>query len=233
MSTTKAQITADIRFMTQRVILIMDLFGFVATVVVVTASGALAPGPLFFGLLMHGSKEGARAGFFAAIGHTLVEFPLVLALAMGLLAAASQPMIKGVIGIVGGLGLIGFGVMQIYGTFKSKPQPNEVANTKGLPASSLVLGLALTGLNPYFILWWLTIGSILIVQALAFAAIVGVLVMYASHVWMDYAFLTALAHLGKKGKTIVGSKYYKLVLIVFGLILAYYGATFVIDAVKL
>jgi threonine/homoserine/homoserine lactone efflux protein len=57
--------------------------------------------------------------------------------------------------------------------------------------------------------------------------------MYASHVWMDYAFLTAIAHLGKKGKAIVGSRYYKLVLIVFGLILAYYGATFVIDAVKL
>ncbi|MGA8856170.1 MAG: lysine transporter LysE, partial [Candidatus Bathyarchaeia archaeon] len=80
--------------------------------------------------------------------------------------------------------------------------------------------------------WWLTIGSILIVQALAFAAIVGVLVMYASHVWMDYAFLTAIAHLGKKGKGIVGSRYYKLVLIAFGLILTYYGATFVIEAAK-
>jgi threonine/homoserine/homoserine lactone efflux protein len=182
---------------------------------------------------MHGSKEGARAGFFAAIGHTLVEFPLVLALAMGLLAAASQPMIKGVIGLVGGAGLIGFGVMQIYGTLRSKPRPDKIPTTKSLPASSLVLGLALTGLNPYFILWWLTIGSILIVQALAFAAIVGVLVMYASHVWMDYAFLTAIAHLGKKGKAIVGSRYYKLVLIAFGLVLAYYGATFVIDAVKL
>jgi threonine/homoserine/homoserine lactone efflux protein len=212
--------------------LIMDLFRFVATVVVVTASGALAPGPLFFGLLMHSSKEGARAGFFAAIGHTLVEFPLVLALAMGLLAAASQPMIKGVIGVVGGAGLIGFGVMQIYGTLRSKPRPDEIHTTKSLPASSLVLGLVLTGLNPYFILWWLTIGSILIVQALAFAAIVGVLVMYASHVWMDYAFLTAIAHLGKKGKGIVGSRYYKLVLIAFGLILTYYGATFVIEAAK-
>ncbi len=211
----------------------MDLFRFIATVVVVTASGALAPGPLFFGLLMHGSKEGARAGFFAAIGHTLVEFPLVLALAMGLLAAASQPMIKGVIGVVGGAGLIGFGMMQIYRTLRSKPRTDEIPTTKSLPASSLVLGLALTGLNPYFILWWLTIGSILIVQALAFAAIFGVLVMYASHVWMDYAFLTAIAHLGKKGKGIINSRYYKLILIAFGLILAYYGVTFVIGAVKL
>jgi threonine/homoserine/homoserine lactone efflux protein len=213
----------------------MDLFGFVATVIVVTASGALAPGPLFFGLLVHGSKEGARAGFSAAIGHTLVEFPLVLALALGLLAAASQPMVKGVIGVVGGAGLIGFGVLQVYETLKSKPSSAGIPNAEArkLPASSLVLGLALTGLNPYFILWWLTIGSVLIVQALAFAALVGVLVMYVSHVWMDYAFLTLIAHLGKKGKAVVGSRGYKVVLIVFGLILIYYGATFVIGAFNL
>ncbi len=211
----------------------MDLLNFVATVIVVTASGALAPGPLFFGLLMHGSKEGARAGFSAAIGHTIIELPLVLALALGLLAAASQPAIKSVIGFVGGVGLICFGSLQIYQTVKNKPESAEMPKAKNLPTSSLALGLALTGLNPYFILWWLTIGSVLIVQALAFAAILGVLIMYLSHVWMDYAFLTTIAHLGKKGKAILGSRYYRAALVAFGLILAYYGATFVLSAIKL
>jgi threonine/homoserine/homoserine lactone efflux protein len=161
----------------------------------------------------------------------MVEFPLVIALALGLLAAASQPLIKGAIGLVGGVGLIGFGVLQIYETVRSKSQSTEISKKSNLPASSLVLGLALTGLNPYFILWWLTIGSILIVQALAFAAIIGVLIMYVSHVWMDYAFLTTIAHLGKKGKAILSSRYYKLLLIAFGLILIYYGTTFVLAVV--
>jgi threonine/homoserine/homoserine lactone efflux protein len=209
----------------------MNLLDFVATVVVVTASGALAPGPLSFGILMQGSKEGARSGFSCAIGHTLVEFPLVLALALGLLAAANQPAIKSVIGLAGGLGLIGFGILQIYGTIKSKTDLNDTAGTRKLPASSLFLGFALTGLNPYFIVWWLTIGSVLIVQALAFAAIIGVLIMYASHVWMDYAFLTSLAYFARKGKSIVKSKYYKMVLIAFGMILVYYGLSFIIGAV--
>jgi threonine/homoserine/homoserine lactone efflux protein len=211
----------------------MNLTDFVVTVVVVTASGALAPGPLFFSLVTYGSKEGARSGFTCAIGHTMVEFPLVLALALGLLAAANQSMIKSVIGLVGGVGLIVFGVMQIYATLKTRAEKSKIIKTRTLPASSLVLGLALTGLNPYFILWWLTIGSVLIVQALAFAAIVGVLIMYVSHVWMDYAFLTAIAHLAKKGKTIIGSKYYKLTLVAFGVILIFYGASFIADAVKL
>jgi len=208
----------------------MNLIDFIATVVVVTASGALAPGPLSFAILLHGSKGGAWAGFLCAIGHTLIEFPLVLALALGLLAATSQPIIKSVIGIAGGLGLITFGVLQIRDTLSAHPSTNQPVREATLPASSLFLGAALTGLNPYFILWWLTIGSVLIIQALAFAALLGVLVMYISHVWMDYAFLTALAHFGKKGKAIVGSKYYRIVLVTFGVILVYYGATFVLGA---
>jgi threonine/homoserine/homoserine lactone efflux protein len=211
----------------------MNLLEFIATVVVVTASGALAPGPLFFGLLVQGSKEGARSGFYSAVGHTLVEFPLVIALALGLLAAANQPAIKFAIGLVGGGGLIGFGALQIYQTIKNTATQETGGNTETLRASSLVLGLALTGLNPYFILWWLTIGSVLIVEALAFAAIVGVLIMYMSHVWMDYAFLTAVAHMAKKGKNVVGSKYYKFALIAFGVILVYFGITFVREAIGL
>jgi len=148
------------------------------------------------------------------------------------LAAASEPTIKGVIGLVGGVGLVGFGALQIYSTIKNKPEFGEVPKNRSVPASSLMLGLALTGLNPYFILWWLTVGSVLIVQALAFAAIVGVLIMYISHVWMDYAYLTAIAHLGKRGKGLIGSRYYKLVLVAFGLILIYYGSTFILNVVK-
>jgi threonine/homoserine/homoserine lactone efflux protein len=133
------------------------------------------------------------------------------------------------VGLVGGLGLIGFGVVQIYDTVKSKAEFGYGPRAGSMPGSSLVLGLALTGLNPYFILWWLTIGSVLIVQALAFAAIIGVLIMYASHVWMDYAYLTAIAHLGKRGRTLIGSRYYKFALITFGLILIYYGSTFLLN----
>jgi threonine/homoserine/homoserine lactone efflux protein len=208
----------------------MNLVDFIATVVVVTASGALAPGPLSFGVLLHGSKGGALAGFSCAIGHTLVEFPLVLALALGLLAATSQPFIKSVIGVAGGIGLIVFGILQIRDTISTGPTVNQSTRTT-LPTGALVLGAALTGLNPYFILWWLTIGSVLIIQALAFTALLGVLVMYVSHVWMDYAFMTALAHFGKKGEAIVGSKYYRIVLAIFGVILIYYGASFIFGAI--
>ncbi|HXX72713.1 MAG TPA: LysE family transporter [Candidatus Acidoferrales bacterium] len=127
--------------------------------------------------------------------------------------------------------MICFGALQIYDTLKNKAEFGDIPKTSSLPASSLVLGLALTGLNPYFILWWLTIGSVLIVQALAFAAVAGVLIMYVAHVWMDYAYLTTIAHLGKRGRNLIGSRYYKLVLIVFGVILIYYGSMFIMNTI--
>jgi threonine/homoserine/homoserine lactone efflux protein len=207
----------------------VELQTFIGTVILVTVSGALAPGPLFFGLLLNGSKQGARAGVSCAVGHTIIEFPLVIALALGLLAAASQPLIKTGIGLAGGVGLIGFGVLQVYGTLKV--QKAESANTSKLPANSLILGLAFSGLNPYFILWWLSIGSVLIVQALAFAAIAGILIMYASHVWMDYAWLTLVAHLAKKGQNLMGSRYYRFAVVAFGLILIGYGLQFIIAVI--
>jgi len=203
----------------------MNLIDFVVTVVIVTASGALAPGPLTFGMIIHGSESGARSGIACATGHMIVELPLVLALAFGLTAAISQPSIKTIVGLIGGVGLICFGGMQIYETLKKK---TSKAWTSNLPGSSILLGLVLTGLNPYFILWWFTIGSMLILQALTYAALLGVLIMYLSHVWMDYAFLTALAHFGKKGKAFLGSRYYRLILLAFGIILIYYGITFLL-----
>jgi len=205
----------------------VNLFDFVGTVVIVTASGALAPGPLTFGIILHGSDGGARSGFGCATGHMIAEVPLVLALTFGLTTAISQPSIKAMVGLAGGIGLICFGGAQIYSILKKK---TSKAWTSNLPGSSIMLGLVLTGLNPYFILWWFTIGSMLILQALTIAALLGVLIMYLSHVWMDYAFLTALAHFGKKSKAFLGSRYYRLMLFVFGVILIYYGIAFLFAA---
>ena len=74
--------------------------------------------------------------------------------------------------------------------------------------------------------------KVLIIEALVFAALLGVALMYISHVWMDYVFLTALAHFGNKGKKIVGSKYYRIILVAFGIVLMYYGASFAMAAIQ-
>ncbi|MFB0501110.1 MAG: LysE family transporter, partial [Candidatus Bathyarchaeia archaeon] len=102
----------------------MDLLNFVATVVLLTASGALAPGPLFFVTVSHGARSGAKSGLVFSIAHTLVEFTLVMLLAGGLLAVAKEPTVEPtvnlIVGVAGGVVLLVFGAMQIRGSLTSR-----------------------------------------------------------------------------------------------------------------
>lgn len=203
----------------------MDALTLVITVILVTISGALAPGPLFFATLSHGTRAGARSGLTFAAAHTVIEFALVMLLAGGLLTIASEPAVRMVIGIIGGIVLLAFGVGQIIGAFRQKRQGPE---TKPAPTRNLLLmGLALTGLNPFFIVWWLTAGANLILISLEFASLAGVVFMYVCHVWMDYLWLGAIAHFAKVGANVAGFRWYRLLMVVFGVILVYFGLTFV------
>lgn len=135
----------------------MEVFGFIATIIILTASGALALGPLFFATISHGTKHGAKTGLIFSIAHTVVEFSLIMLLALGLLTVASEPIVKIVIGLVGGIVLIAFGAFQIRKYIISKSE--ELIKPKSSYKHLFLIGLAFTGLNPYFILWWLTVGA--------------------------------------------------------------------------
>ena len=206
----------------------MDILSFVVTVVLVTVSGALAPGPLFFATISHGSKSGAKSGLIFSVSHTVIEFTLIMFLALGLLTIASEPIVKLVIGMTGGIVLIAFGSFQIHNSIKFKTY--ESKKDQSSYRHLFLIGLAFTGLNPYFILWWLTVGAQLIIISLEFAAFVGVIFMYLCHVWMDYVWLTAVAHFAKKGTNVIGLKWYRSLMVIFGIVLVYFGLSFLIDA---
>jgi len=206
----------------------MDILSFVATIILVTASGALAPGPLFFATISHGTKSGAKSGFVFSLAHTVVEFSLIMLLALGLLTVASEPIVKQVIGIAGGSVLILFGAFQMRNSLITRSE--ELKKPKSSYQHLFLIGLVFTGLNPYFILWWLTVGAQLIVIALEIAALLGVVFMFVCHVWMDYAWLTCIAYLAKKGTNVMGLKWYRPMMVLFGVILIYFGFTFLIGA---
>jgi threonine/homoserine/homoserine lactone efflux protein len=209
----------------------VDILEFAGTVILVTASGALAPGPLFFATLTHGSKTGIRSGLTFAVSHTVVEFTLIMLFALGLLTVASEPTVKTIIGFLGGSVLIAFGVYQIR---NSLINPVKTKDEKATSSQHLFLiGLAFTGLNPYFILWWLTVGAHLIIISLEFAALWGVVFMYVCHVWMDYVWLTSLSFFAKKGTSILGWVGYRILLGIFGGILIYFGFIFLLPALEI
>jgi threonine/homoserine/homoserine lactone efflux protein len=208
----------------------MDLLSFIALIIVITASGALAPGSLFFANISYGSKHGAKSGLIFSVSHTVIEFSLIMIFAIGLLTIASEPIVKLVVGIVGGVFLIIFGIFQIRSSIQFKTIDSK-ENKKSSFSHLFLIGLAFTGLNPLFIIWWLTVGAELILISLAFAGLLGVVFMFICHVWMDYVWLTGIAYFAKKGTQIIGSKGYRILISIFAVILIYFGITFIMNAI--
>ena len=60
-----------------------QLLEFSVLVIVISASGVMAPGPLFAANIAHGLRGGVKSGIKMAIGHTIVELPLVILLGIG------------------------------------------------------------------------------------------------------------------------------------------------------
>ena len=199
---------------------------FAFLVIVVSASGVMAPGPLFAANVSYGLREGGKSGLKMAVGHTIVEFPLVILLGIGVFSLELFPDFRTIISILGAITLFVFAGLQIRSTFREKDV--TISKPKQGP---LITGIALSALNPFFIIWWLTIGFKLISDAMLIWAFGGILIMFGLHIWMDFAWLGTVSTLAAKSKKILSNRNYKLLMIGLSLMLVYFGITFLTDVI--
>ncbi|AFU58832.1 L-lysine exporter family protein [Candidatus Nitrososphaera gargensis Ga9.2] len=207
----------------------MSVLDFGVEVIAISASGVLAPGPLFFTNLLYGTRQGMRSGIKVAYGHTVVELPLIILLAAGLFTSAAISQYAGAIGLIGGIGILGFASLQIAGVV-ARRKDVQAAPVMASGKSPFVAGIALSALNPFFLVWWFTVGLKLIADSAAFGLAAGIMILFALHIWMDYAWLAGTAYLASKGSSVIKSKYYPLLLIALAAVLLYYGTTFVLSS---
>ena len=133
------------------------LFEFSIMVILVSASGVMAPGPLLATNIVYGLKQGSHAGLKIAIGHSIVELPLIILLGIGVFSLQVFPEFRVVISIVGAITLFVFAGIQIKTTIQHKEK--ESVSPKHGP---ILAGVLFSALNPFFIIWWLSVGFKLI-----------------------------------------------------------------------
>lgn len=202
----------------------MDLVSWILEVQAITASGALSPGPLTIATASSGVKAGWKSGFLVALGHMVIEFPLVLLLAFGVLNVLSNEM-KSFLSFLGGAMLLFFAFLQLRSLHSVELKPSSVAK------NSFFMGSLLTAFNPYFIVWWLTVGTKLVIDSISLFSFQGVFYMYLLHVWMDFAWLMLIAYIFHKGSRI-NSFILKIILLLLGCLMAYFGIKFMYDVVS-
>ncbi|QDI88331.1 lysine transporter LysE [Candidatus Nitrosopumilus sp. SW] len=194
---------------------------FAVLVIVISASGVMAPGPLFAANISYGLKEGTKSGIKMATGHAVVELPLVILLGIGVFSLENFPEFRIIISILGAITLFVFATLQIRTVLRKKE-----FSIKNQKQGALITGVLLSGLNPFFIIWWLTIGFKLISDAMLIWAFSGMLIMFGLHIWMDFAWLGAISFLASKSSKIISNKNYKILMIGLSGILIYFGITF-------
>ncbi|HJW65202.1 MAG TPA: LysE family transporter [Candidatus Bathyarchaeia archaeon] len=158
---------------------------FLASVVLISMSGVLLPGPLFAVTIEKASKR-KTAGALIALGHGVIEFPLMFLIFFVLSQFVVPDSVRSAIGLVGGALMIYMGAQ----AFRNRNKEEKAqANSK---RGSLFAGIWTTAANAGFILWWLTVGTALILNAQLFG-LLGFSVFAGVHWLCDFVWYTIIA----------------------------------------
>lgn len=149
----------------------------------------------------------------------------MLVIAFGFEKIISSEKTLNVIGFFGGLFLLWM-AFNLY-----RDSRKSVYESSGLCSSSPVFaGVILSVSNPYFFLWWLTIGIKLVSHAKQLGVLAFVLFMLA-HWVCDLLWFSFLSFASFKGAKVMGDSTFKFILAICAIVLAGFGVYFIYDAV--
>ncbi len=200
----------------------MSLNLFLLSVVGISLTGVMMPGPVTAATIAKGYGD-RNAGALIAIGHAVIEMPLIAAIYLGFGHFISSPQVVRTIHIVGALMLFYLG-FRMFRTATSVP-----GGIGGLPVSSLITGIVLTGTNPGFYVWWMTIGIALIVGATDFG-LSGILLFAVVHWLCDLAYYEFLSMATFKSRKWWTQKVQRIVFSACASMLIGFGIWFVYQA---
>jgi len=192
---------------------------FLFSVIVISLSGVMMPGPVF-AMTVARSYKSSLAGPLVALGHGVIEIPLMLLIYFGFASFFELQPVRVIIGVVGGCILIWMGFSMIRNRTK------EVTGTQDPPYSSLVGGVITSTVNPYFFLWWATIGSALVMRSITFGMI-GFVLLMITHWSCDLIWYSLVSLTVHKSHHLWGGRIREIVFIACGLLLLGFGIWFI------
>lgn len=199
------------------------MFGFLVKIVGISLSGVLAPGPMTAATLAAGVRS-RHAGALITLGHVAIEAPLMLMILAGAGILFELPSVKLGIGLVGGAFLLFLGAQLLAALPRAQASTDTVDGRH-----PFTTGVVLTVANPYFLLWWATVGLALATDAIQFG--LHAFVLFALLHWLcDLVWLEILSQASYRGTEVLGDKLQKAVLLVCGLMLVFFGVMFLKDA---
>jgi len=195
------------------------------SVVVISLSGVMMPG-LMFGVTLVKSLKSPWAGAEIALGHAVIEVPIILLIYFGFARFFENIVVQIVLSILGGGMIIWLGVSM----FRARTE--MVRGEKDLSYNAFIAGILTTALNPFFWLWWVTIGVMLEMKFLDFG-IMGLAVFIVVHWLCDLVWLSFVSNLVYRTHSLWGRKFQEGLFITGSLLLIGFGVWYTISGIHL
>lgn len=150
---------------------------------------------------------------------------MILLIYFGFARFFENDIVQLVLSVIGGGMIIWLGI----GMFRSRTE--VVTQGKDLPYSAFTAGILTSGLNPFFLLWWVTVGSMLIMLIIDFG--IGGLILFVVIHWLcDLLWLSLVSVIVNKTHSLWGRRVQEWVFIASSILLAGFGIWFVVSGVQ-
>ncbi len=202
----------------------MSLATFLVEAVLISLSGVMSPGPVAAVAVGKGN-ESPHAGAWVALGHGMVEFPLMIAIFFGVGYLFGLLYVRAAIAFVGGVVLLIMGVSMLRSIKRA-----EVGSSK-YTRSPVIAGMLLSAGNPYFVIWWATVGAALLMRSVSFG-VLGFLLFALLHWLCDFLWGYFLSALSFKGRRFFGRRFQEIVFAACGVFLLIFSGKYIVDAAR-
>ena len=201
------------------------MLAILASVVVISLSGVMMPGPMF-AMTVAKSYRTPWAGAQVSLGHAVIEVPLILLIYFGFAGFFQNNTVQVVLSLLGGAMIIWLGISM----FRAR---TEVAQRgKDMPYNAFAAGIITSGLNPFFLLWWATIGLLLVMRFQSYG-IIGLIALIITHWLCDLVWLSIVSQSIYRTQKLWGQKVQEGIFIVCSLLLVGFGGWFLASGIKL
>ncbi|MFC1938681.1 LysE family transporter [Chloroflexota bacterium] len=198
---------------------------FLSGVAVISLSGVMMPGPMF-AVAVARSYRSQFTGAKMALGHAIVEVPLMLLIYFGLARFFDREPVQIALYLVGGAILIWMGVSMF------RKRSSSVEGDAELPYNSVTAGVVTSAANPFFFLWWVAVGSMLVMKSLSFG-ITGFILLITVHLACDFGWLFFISTVVYRTKTMWKEKFRVGLLIACSFLLIGFGGWFLSSGIQL
>lgn len=223
----------------------LEITAIFTTAFIVGFSGAMMPGPLLTVTIGESARRGFMAGPLIVLGHAVLELALILALAGGLSVLLTAARVSQIIAVLGGAFLLYMGAGMARDaaagrvSLKMTDQAGQdgdhingggISRGPGHPAAKkrmhpVLAGILVSVSNPYWTLWWATVGLGYITLSLQKGTL-GLTSFFTGHILADLAWYSLVAAAVAGGRKFLSDRIYGGIIAACGVFLIGLGGYF-------